>query len=518
MSAAHWPWAVLDIAPTEDRKTVREAYARRLKAIDHEAETDAYMALREARDAALSGRFLHPESGKDEPADVEATPPVADDPQEKPVFTVEYSESDDRRFQRVVDLFLGDGALTAAETEELDGHLDTLFADERMGDLGHYARVEGWLAQLLADRYPRGASLFPRVADTFHWADRAHELGIHPAIPWLFNAYEADSLVGELGTPGHAYHREWAELTRGKPKGPLWTRRIDKPRMANLIDTIRRDYPWLEQQHWQPDLVARWEKKAAGGGVKGPGVWTWIAMVLFALSILGRFTGGGDHSSAESNPVALAVEQSKTADTQIAAFIARQFPQAGGDGRTFETLRAKSPKIYSAMQEVAGLFATNDTARTRFLMGKIIEVYYYIIDRLPIDLQVADARFRAATVKALRGDPKRCAEFIGNPTAYWQRGGNMAGLPIDYQYQMFSVVHDQYGDREWPLAPRTAVISGELIGKLIQRSGLPEKRVRAALRSPDVPPADLCRTIGSLYELLTEIPATEAGKILPAVL
>ena len=30
--------------------------------------------------------------------------------------------------------------------------------------------------------------------------------------------------------------------------------------------------------------------------------------------------------------------------------------------------------------------------------------------------------------------------------------------------------------------------------------------------------ADICRTIGSFYELLTEIPAKEAGKILPAFL
>jgi hypothetical protein len=520
VSAVHWPWAVLDIAPTEDRKTIREAYSRLLKALDHEAETEAYMALRQARDAALSGQFLHPdpEDAEEEQADGETEPPPETaEPQEKPVFTVEYSDSDDRLFQRVVDLFLGEDTLGTGETEELNAHLDTLFADERMGDLGHYARIEAWLAQLLAERYPRGAALFPRVAETFHWADRAHELGVHPAIPWLFNAYEADNAVREISTPGHAYHREWVELTSGKPKGPLWLRRADARRMANLIATIRRDYPWLEQQHWQPELVARWEKKTAGGGVRGPNVWVWIGLAFLALSAVGRFTDGGSSSTAP-NPMALAVEQSAIADPKIATFIAEKFPQAAGDGRSLDTLRATSPRAYSALQKAIGASDMSDEMRTRFLMREITDIYYQIIDRMPDDLQVADARFRAATVRKLRNNPRDCARFIVNPSAYWREGNSKAAESGDYQYQMFSVVHDQYVDREWPLAPRTADISGELIGKLMQRSGLPEARVRAALRSPDVPQDDLCRAIGSLYELLTEIPAKEAIKILPAVL
>ncbi|PKQ00575.1 MAG: hypothetical protein CVT74_03320 [Alphaproteobacteria bacterium HGW-Alphaproteobacteria-13] len=522
MSAAHWPWTVLDIAPTEDRKTIREAYSRRLKALDHEAETEAYMALRQARDAALSGQFLHPEGEEeDEQAggevEAEAPPPMADEPQDKPVFTVEYDESDDRRFQRVVDLFLGEDALAAADAEELDAHLDTLFADERMGDLGHYARIEAWLAQLLAERYPRGVALFPRVAEYFHWADRAHELGVHPAIPWLFNAYEADSVVSQLDAPGHAYHREWVELTSGKPKGPLWVRAIDKTRMANLIATIRRDYPWLEQQHWQQDLVARWEKKTAGTNVKGPNIWVWIALAFVALSALGRLADG-DSSRTAANPMALAVEQSAAADRQIAAFIDQRFPQAQADGRSLDTLRAKSPRAYSTLQKAIGTSSMSDEMRTRFLMREITDVYYQIIDRMPYELQVADARFRAATVKKLKDNPRDCARFIGNPAAYWREGNSAAAVSADYQYQMSAVFHDQYVDREWPLAPRTAEISGPLIERLIRRSGVPEDRVRAALHSPDVPQADLCRTIGSLYEILTEIPAKEASKILPAVL
>lgn len=531
MSGDFWPWTILHIAPTDDRKTIREAYSRLLKALDHEAETEAYMELRHARDAALSGQFLHPPSAEDDeeeddfglgnplPDDAvlaDDAPPPQPGPEEKPVFTVEYSDDDDKRFQRVVDLFLGEGDLLPSENEELSQHLDALFADDRMGDLGHYARVEGWLAQLLADRYPRGAGLFPKVADYFHWSDRAHELGVHPAIPWLFNAHEGESLIRELNTPGHTYHREWIELTKGKPKGMLWTRGIDKPRMANLIETVRRDYPWLEQEHWQPELVARWEKAAASGGVKGPGVWTWIALAFFALSAIGRMAGG-DASESDHNPAALAALQAAEADKHIAEFI-EGFPKAAVDGRTLATLREKSPKAYSTLQNVATTYSGSAEPRNRIMMRELTEIYYLMIDKLPYNLQVADARFRAAMIKKMRDNPRECAQFIRNPRTYLRQGNSVDYISPDYQYQMFSVIHDEYGDREWGLVAKDATLSGEFIGKLIKRSGVPEERLRATLRSQNAPEQDVCRTMGSLYELLTEIPAKEAGKILPAVL
>ncbi|WP_411340874.1 hypothetical protein V6U71_02665 [Sphingopyxis sp. J-6] len=530
MTAAHWPWTILEIAATDDRKTIREAYSRLLKTLDHDAETEAYMALRDARDAALSGQFLHPETAGEEDDDFGLGTPLPDDrervrseepaaggaPQERPVFTVEYNDEDHRRFQRVVDLFVGENALTAAETEELEQHIDALFADERMADLGHYARIEAWLAQLLAERFPRGADLFPKVAEYFHWAARAHELGIHPAIPWLFNAHEGHSLVREIETPGHAYHREWAELTRGKPEGMLWMRRIDKPRMSNLIATVRRDYPWLEQEHWQPALVARWEKKVEGGGVKGPGAWTWAIIAFLALSAIGRLAGS-DSSQIDHNPAAVAALSAANTDKHIAEFIGT-FPYASADGRSVETLRVESPKTYATLQRVAAEFDTLDEARNRIMMREITETYYLIIDKLPYELQVADARFRAAMIKKMKDNPRGCADFIRNPRTYLRQGNSTAYIAPDYQYRMFSVVHDQYDDREWALVHKNASIPGELIGRLIKRSGVPEARVRKVLSSSMAPEADVCRTTGSFYELLTEIPAKEASQILPAVL
>lgn len=528
MSGLHWPWPILGIAPTDDRKTIREAYARLLKALDPDAATEAFMELRDARDAALSGHFLHPpqladdetqadDFGLGDPLDGDAAPPPpAPDPEEKPRFTVDYNDEDEQRFQRMVELFTGEGEMAPSQVEELHAHLDALLADERMADLGHYARVETWLAQLLAERYPRGAALFPRIAEHFQWSARAHELGIHPAIPWLFNAHEGHSLVRELSTPGHAYHREWIELARGKPKGPLWLRAVDKQRMGNLIATIRRDYPWLEQEHWQSDLVARWEKKTANGGVSGPNPWVWLVLVAIFFAMLPRMLDGGASTGIDRQAAAVAEKQQ--ADDAVAAFVASRFPGAAADGRTPETLKQKSPHMYDTLGRAGARFADSAEPRDRAMMREITDTYYYIIDKLPYEQQVADARFRVGMIKTLKKDAPACAAFTNNPRSYLRQGNNADTVSADYGYRMFSVVHDEYDGREWPLVSDKADISGALIGKLIKRSGLPEARVRAALSSDSPPDADRCAVVGSLLELMTEVPAAEARKILPVLL
>ncbi|MDO9370764.1 MAG: hypothetical protein Q7T68_19550 [Sphingopyxis sp.] len=533
MSEASWPWSLLDIARTDDRKTIREAYARKLKALDPDSATEAFMNLRDARDAALSGEFLDMSDEfpgdevpvgdmSDELDDIPAAAPpldiaLADETAGRPQFTVEYDESDDNRFHRMVELLTGEGELSTTETAELEGHLDTMFADHRMADLGHFARVEIWLAELLAQRYPRAARLFPQVADKFQWNERAHELGIHPAIPWLVGAHEGQALFEEIGRNDHPYHREWIELAQGRPEGPLFFRAIDNGRMGNLITSVRRDFPWLEQAHWQPELVARWEKRVEGGGVRGPGVWTWIVLVFLALSAIGKFAGV-DSSRIDHNPAALAALQATKADEHIAEFISTQFPSAQADGRSVETLRARSPKTYFILQSVADRFDTVDEARNRIISREIAEIYYLIIDKMPYEMQIADAKFRAATIRKMRDNPRGCAEFIRNPRTYLRQGNSADAISPEYRYHMFSVVHDQYGDREWALVPKDVKISGDIVGKLIKRAGLPEKRIAAVIQARDASEADICITMGSFYELLTEIPAKEASPILPVLL
>lgn len=529
MSAPHWPWNILGTAPTEDRKTIREAYSRLLKAMDPDSDTQAFMDLRYARDAALSGEFLHAdgdgeahEFGDTETIDSINLPPSNEplpdvEPIARPQFTVEYSEADDTRFNRMVELFLGEGEMSDAEQAELNEHLDALFADPRMDDLGHYARVEAWLAELLADRHPRAARLFPRIADHFHWHTRAHELGIHPAIAWLVGAHEGFQIVDQISNPGHDFHAEWMELKAGKPKGPLILRRVSHKKMANLIDTVRRDYPWLETEHWQPDLVARWEKKVANGGIRGPGAWTWFWMVCVLFAVLPRCSA---LDSTNSGPSLASVAQVDTQTTErtIENFLDRNFAKAMAEGRTADSLRKAGPNVYATLQDRARYLPGDDAMADNIMMKAITDNYYSMIDKLPYDRQVTDAKFRAAAMRKLKDDAQGCVEFASQPARYLRSGNAPIVLTDDYRNHMFAVVHDDYAGVKWTNVSKEMRLPGDVVGKLIKRSGLSDAKLRATFSAERPPEADYCRAMGSLYELLTEIPRDQASKILPAVL
>ncbi len=526
MSGLHWPWPILGIAPTDDRKTIREAYARLLKALDPDAATEAFMELRDARDAALSGHFLHPpqladddtqadDFGLGDPLDGDAAPPPpAPDPEEKPRFTVDYNDEDEQRFQRMVELFTGEGEMAPSQVEELHAHLDALLADERMADLGHYARVETWLAQLLAERYPRGEALFSRIAEHFEWGARAHELGIHPAIPWLFNAHEGHSRARELANPSHSHHREWNELVRGKPAGSLRWRSIDSNRMANLIATIRRDYPWLEREHWQPELVARWEKKVEGGNVSGPNPWVWLVLIASLFTAVARLASPESEASREA-----AAELARAdPDTAIQAFIDRSFPQASADGRTLSSLKSQNDGTYqSLIRGVPNFSAATDVVNDA-LGAAILRDYYVILDKLPVPLQIKEIGFRLGVLRQIEDNPQRCAEYVRSPRGFPQSPAQTELLSQEYRYHMFSVVHDEYAKVNWSPASHRMVISGELMEDLVKRSGLPDAKLRETLSDKNANNADLCAAYTALYEMVKEIPAEKAEKILPGLI
>ncbi|HMQ18467.1 MAG TPA: hypothetical protein PKC77_04885 [Sphingopyxis sp.] len=519
---------MLRIAPTEDRKTIRDAYSRLLKALDPDAATEAFMELREARDGALSGHFLHPPRDADDAADEDdfglgdplpegTTPPPAEpEPAERPQFTVEYSDEDDKRFQRMVELFTGEGDLAASEIEELHAHLDALFADDRMADLGHYARVEAWLAQLLADRYPRGAALFPRVAEHFHWGARAHELGIHPAIPWLFNAHEGHSLAHELGTPGHAYHREWVELVRGKVKGPLWLRAVDKQRMANLIATIRRDYPWLEQEHWQPDLVARWEKKVEGGGVSGPSPWVWILLGVVLFATLGRMVGDdSDKAFSSTEEVVRHYSNIESAELAISAFLDRRF--AGSDVNV-ASLRERNPAFFEEMENVWDIYKAEPVSFENELIEMTTETYFLNLPQLSYSLLLDEVKYRQSVLDILKTDPRRCADFLRNAHDFIIRKDNSKDIPQDYFNHMLRVIRDDI-----PAPGRIPVMSIDpasraALSRISASTVLPASILEQALTNPNTSDVGLCTSILVIYRHLPDVSEAEQQKLIVASL
>ncbi len=77
-------WDVLAIAPTDDPKAIRRAYAARLRQIDPDRERETFAQLRQALEWALAGATAPPRPSPAPPPPTSAHDPVPEDPPPSP--------------------------------------------------------------------------------------------------------------------------------------------------------------------------------------------------------------------------------------------------------------------------------------------------------------------------------------------------------------------------------------------------------------------------------------------------
>ena len=176
MSAPRFPWDVLGIAPTDDRKAVRSAYAERLKAIDPDQDIAGYSRLRDARDEALwliregqaTGAHAAPSEsdlndwfagGGDAPGAGEAQPDAAAEPVPPP----DNKPADDKPGRFIELLFPGHEftpePLTREEYEAGADLMRGIMADAQAATVDRQGGIEDWLAHYLASSWPRSGPL-----------------------------------------------------------------------------------------------------------------------------------------------------------------------------------------------------------------------------------------------------------------------------------------------------------------------------------------------------------------------
>lgn len=284
------PWRVLDIAPTDDARAIRQAYARQLRAMDVDADPAGFAELRHARDWALRGTAatepakpvaLAPQMGdadllaKDPPAGtsvidratgadplppVEHAPPLpgpADPPSGDPALHAIAAHQ-----QRLLGLLtLGDGRtrLPPEAEAELLLHFEALLADPRLQQVAVLADAERWFSELFAAAIPRSDVLLPRAVAHFGWADAASEYGRSPAITRVAQRARSLAFLAEVEAPGHRWHRAWTELTRPATERSWRDLRVRRSTVLQLLATVRRYYPELES-HLDWFRVGIWER------------------------------------------------------------------------------------------------------------------------------------------------------------------------------------------------------------------------------------------------------------------
>jgi hypothetical protein len=136
-------WEQLGIAPTDDTRAIRRAYAQLLKAIDVEREPKAFIALREAYDRVLAEALQTP---------IEVT--VAE-----PLSLRERAEMALTRLELAL----------IERPAEIAAALDALLDPALVADIDANLAVEERLAALLLGTAPRSTPLLGRVIAAFGW-------------------------------------------------------------------------------------------------------------------------------------------------------------------------------------------------------------------------------------------------------------------------------------------------------------------------------------------------------------
>lgn len=539
MAQRHWPWDVLGIDRTGDKAAIRSAYAVQLKAMDVDRDIQGFAELRAARDQALreaayadevrdvdpladAGAFDQNPSDQpheppaDEPGDDDDDAvwdeqwddlfPIADDYATArhypgPAWSTGEVDSDyeastadnvdlaaDRDLARL--LFpageQSDEGFTHPEFEAAQAALDTLLTDARSGDLSQEQAIDSWLAEMLAQGWPRSAPLVEQSAEAFGWLDQSGAISERPALQFLNPRLRGMRFVAKVEQPGHRLHKAWMELKRPGKHTLADKLRIRRDDIEMLLSGIRSRYPEVES-HLDGERVASWEKPAP----------SWIAwtvqrvfifiVVIQLVGLCSRTFDGNDlppqavnQIVAESSGPGVTMAQVQAADPKLADLIYAEIDAATGAD---DDLAAIKQAVAVRMRELAAI-AMGDAPK-----GDVLAIL-----AVRRDLLVAASGTGGAACTAFL-KTARLPDGVIVPEA--TRAEERALLWHLARARLLDPEYTASRDQTMPLPPWAG-------SAVAQRTGLPAERINAVLKGEET--GDTCAVRIALIDTLLSRP------------
>lgn len=274
MNRGEGAWDILGIAPTDDARAIRSAYATRLKTIDPEVDPQAFIQLRAAFEAVRGQGAWQVEPAAEA---IDPLPPVAEPPgpapEARPTKAEDEAEMHAREIYRL--LYGHDGhdpwLTTDAQAAMID-HWHAIAGDPRMEEIRFRDRIERWAAVIIAQTSPLSAPILMLAAEQFGWidADRAARTGPHVAE--IARRYRMLCLLHAATKPGNRYNAAWKELTT--PADPFSSHgRVDSFAVFEVLAAMRYALPELEST-FDPLRVSSWEEHVRSGYVMVVREWT----------------------------------------------------------------------------------------------------------------------------------------------------------------------------------------------------------------------------------------------------
>ena len=303
-------WAVLGIAPTDDPRAVKRAYARTLKTVDVDADPAAFIALRAAMEAATEWGTNTPwweedlpDIDLDEVALEEGEGALAADSDDDA-----YDEFDDpenwQNWRPERPAFAGEGpgpavaeledllyAEDAPDPERVHALGQALLAHPDLDHVDRAVAVERWLAEAIASNFPRSDPLIEPALARFAWKDHARLRDW--AVGRILQRLDDLHFRQLLGQPHHPHHRAFQELA-GPPRGKLGLFEFGVADDVSDFLGLLNERPTLESD-LNPAGVAWWRDHLAGPHLPRHFGWWWsgTSMLLALAALVALAPAGG---------------------------------------------------------------------------------------------------------------------------------------------------------------------------------------------------------------------------------
>ncbi|MEN2709485.1 hypothetical protein ACQKOH_10350 [Sphingomonas sp. NPDC092331] len=555
MSARHGPWRLLGLAPTEDIREVRRAYAARLKAIDVDRDPQAFIALREAFEHAqhlarwmahqreeenLEAQALEmaegPGSLQVDLVDAPAHPPAAEPApaaREGP-WSPPTPEQFDAHAAALAQLLQRNNLEprpwpTEAEREEMLAHWRVLIADPRLHQLDFYSDLERWIAGLLGYTIPFSDTLILPATEYFGWVRDEGMISQSDGLAEVVYRYRMLSFLDQIRTPGNRHFEAWCELTT--PAGEDAVRgRVSLRKIHKLLHEVRVAYPGLEG-NFEPERVALWDRRGAAPETVEPLVvdesppkrlpryllW-FLLLVLFVFPVIGTLTKQGDHVlpnwSITKPALPLPPPPAKLGDE--AHDIALLLKAVGDGSLTLEQIGEKDPKLAQLIRSNWQIGKEQEQTLFSFLRNVSEVLNERAFDRIATASPETLTAYRTLVIdkaKALRSiAPAKCADFFqGKPL----RAGDLPDSLGKRNRTMISRLLIEPAAEPRPRAgPTTFMIPNNVFRDATRRAGISEKRMGDAAMNRGSP-ADICNAHIALSEAAIAMPAgAERTKLL----
>jgi alkylhydroperoxidase family enzyme len=406
-------------------------------------------------------------------------------------------------YQQLIDILMPQGehsdwALDETELAATDAALGTIAADPRLEEIEYRANTEQWLAAILADAIPRSDLLLHRVAALFGWAERAGRISESLAIRRVMARAGALVFVAAVEHRSHRFHNAWRTLASDGSQGwRPW--QASKRKRHALLTHIRQHHPdaevWLD-----PYKVGQAEHVVGGPSL------SWWSIGLLAVALL-RIIATALPSDPGSAPSPGVIADSSPTDAVKG--LSQPLTDLDGDldiallaiadGFTADRVRVQNPALYSELSgqwqqaRIAGVRIEPFTRQIGvYLDGQLRRA----IDRASYDAVTAYRRLDLAAVRAARKSGSGDCMALETPTAT----ALMLGEDGERQRRELNarlLLASSPGDA--PTGPRTYRVPGKIIDRIMTRTKLPDRRVRAAL-SGEGDPGEVCAVRDALIE------------------